>query len=195
MWINIMWIHMIFWIHIYNDVGFFSSDWNHHVKLLVTTLHWLRKNGFTIGPFTWPSEKLTGLDNGLRHNVYTLENKNINAILHMDWPCNATELCMLIGYINFYCTCCKVVHTSLNWIDLRFDNLLHGQTKCRKHLYNAFAYGYKSIACPDHNKWFSIHTNASDFQLGTCIIQEGRPVANFSCNLTMSQQSYTTLEQ
>jgi hypothetical protein len=26
-------------------------------------------------------------------------------------------------------------------------------------------------------KWFSIHTNTSDFQLGVCIIQEGRPVA------------------
>ncbi len=32
-------------------------------------------------------------------------------------------------------------------------------------------------ACPDHNKWFSTHTNTSDFQLGMCIIQEGRPVA------------------
>jgi hypothetical protein len=35
-----------------------------------------------------------------------------------------------------------------------------------------FAYGYKSIACPDQNKWVSIHTNASEFQLGMCIIQE-----------------------
>jgi hypothetical protein len=43
-----------------------------------------QKNGFTIGPFTQPSEKLTGLDNGIRHNVYTLEKENINAILHMD---------------------------------------------------------------------------------------------------------------
>jgi hypothetical protein len=87
------------------------------------------------------------------------------------------------------------MHISLNRIDPWFDNLLHGQTKCRKHLYNAFANGYKSIACPDHNKWFSIHTNTSVFQLGTCIIQEERPVAYFSCYLTMSQQSYTTLEQ
>ncbi len=141
-----------------------------------------QKNGFTIGPFTQPSEKLTGLDNGIRHNVYTLEKENINAILHMDWPCNATELCMFIGYINYYRTCRRVTHISLNRIDPRFDNLLHGQTKCRKHLYNAFAYGCKSITCPDHNKWFSIHTNTFDFQLGMCIIQEGRPVAYFSCD-------------
>ncbi len=152
---------------------------SHHFTLTM-------QNGFTIGPFTWLSEKLTGLDNGLCHDVYTLEKENINAILHMDWPCNATELCIFIGYINYYCTCSRVAHISLNRIDQQFDNLLHEQTKCRKHLYNSFAYGYKSIACSDHNKWFSIHTNASDFQLGTCIIQEGRTVAYFSCNLTMS---------
>jgi hypothetical protein len=76
----------------------------------------------------------------------------------MDQPCNATELCMFIGYVNYYCTCRRVAHISLNRIDPRFVNLLHGQTKCRKHLYNAFAYDCKSIACPDHNKWFSIHT-------------------------------------
>ncbi len=66
------------------------------------------KNGFTIGPFTWPSEKLTGLDNDLCHDIYTLEKENIDAILHMDRPCNATELCMFIGYVNYYCTCCRV---------------------------------------------------------------------------------------
>ncbi len=145
-------------------------------------LCWLRKNGFTICPFTRPSERLTGLDNGLCHNVYTSEKENIDAILHMDWPCNATELCMFIGYVNYYQTCRRVAHISLNLIDPRFDNLLHGQTKCRKHSYNAYAYGCKSIACPNHNKWFRIHTNASDFQLGTCIIQEGRLVAYFSCD-------------
>jgi hypothetical protein len=63
---------------------------------------------------------------------------------------------------------------------------------CKMHLLmavNALA------AYPNHNKWFGIHTSASDFQLGTCIIQEGRSVAYFSCKLTMSRQNYTTLEK
>ncbi len=149
-WCWCMWTNMMLWSHIYKMMFVpFSSDWNRHVKLLATILCWLRKNGFTIGSFTKPSERQTGLENGLCHDVYTLETENIDAILHMNQPCNATELCIFIGYVNYYRTCCRVAHVSLNWIDPRFDNLLHGQTKCRKHLYNAFAHGW---ACTDHNK-------------------------------------------
>ncbi len=50
-------------------------------------------------------------------------------------------------------------------------------------------------AYPDHNKRFNVYTDASDFQLGTCIIQEGRPVAYFLQKLTKSQQNYTTMKK
>jgi hypothetical protein len=44
-------------------------------------------------------------------------------------------------------------------------------------------------AYPDHNKRFDTYTDASDFQLCACIIQEGTPVAYFSCKLMKSQQN------
>jgi hypothetical protein len=50
-------------------------------------------------------------------------------------------------------------------------------------------------AYPDHNKQFDVFTNASDFQLGACIILEGRPVAYFLRKLTKSQQDYTTMKK
>ncbi len=50
-------------------------------------------------------------------------------------------------------------------------------------------------AYPDHNKRFDVYTDASDFQLGTCIIQERRSVVYFSQKPTKSQQNYTTMEK
>jgi hypothetical protein len=46
----------------------------------------------------------------------------------------------------------------------------------------------------DYNKQFNKYTD-SDFQLGTCIIQKGRPVTYLSCKMTKSQQNYTTMKK
>ncbi len=50
-------------------------------------------------------------------------------------------------------------------------------------------------AYPYYNKRFKVYTDASDFQIGACIIQEGRPVSYFLQKLTKSQQKYTTMEK
>jgi hypothetical protein len=59
----------------------------------------------------------------------------------------------------------------------------------------AFMVAPSLAAYPDHNKQFDFYTDVSDFQLGACIVQDGRPVTYYSCKLSKLPQSYTILEK
>jgi hypothetical protein len=168
-----------------DDVGAFSNDWDHHVNLIATILWRSRENGFTINPLKceWAVKETDWLDYWLTPQGLKPWKRKIDAILLMDHLCNATELLMFIDCVNYYRdmwpSCAHILkpltdqsglikRAPIKWTDemqKAFDKI------CLLMAANALA------AYPDHNKRFDIYTDASDFKLGTCIIQEGRPVA------------------
>jgi hypothetical protein len=187
--------------HIYIDDV--SNDWDHHVNLLATILWQLRENGFTIIPLKceWAVKETDWLGYWLTPRGLKPWKKKIDAMLHMDHPHNATELCMFIGCVNYYRdmwpSCAHILKQLTDQSGLKkkapikwTDEMQKAFDKMRLLMAaNALA------AYPDHNKQFNIYTDASDFQLGACIIQEGRLVAYFLQKLTKSQQNYTTMEK
>jgi len=51
------------------------------------------------------------------------------------------------------------------------------------------------LAYPNFNKPFQIHTDASHYQLGAVVSQEGKPIAFYSRKLDPAQTRYTTTER
>jgi hypothetical protein len=119
----------------------------------------------------------------------------------MDRPCNATELHMVIGWINYYRDMWPSRAHILKPLTDQSSLKKRAPIKWTDEMQKAFDKMRLLMAAnaleayPDHNKRFDVYTDASDFQLGACLIQEGRPVAYFSRKLTKSHQNHMAMKK
>jgi hypothetical protein len=122
--------------------------------------------------------------------------KKVEAIPNLAPPTNRKDVRRFIGLVNYYrdvwgkrseilapLTALTSINVKLTWTDKEqnaFDTMK--RIMARETI----------LAYPNFDQPFEIHTDASAFQLGACISQNGKPIAFYSRKLTPTQTRYTT---
>jgi RNase H-like domain found in reverse transcriptase/Reverse transcriptase (RNA-dependent DNA polymerase) len=174
-------------VDVYSDnIRVFSNDWDTHCVLLTCILNVLEVNNFTVNPHKceWAVQETDWLGYWLTPTGLKPWTKRIAAILAMQRPRTVTQLRSFIGAVNFY----RDMFPQRSHTLAPLTSLPKGKGKltwtpaCQQAFEAIKALLAKDafLWYPDHNKRFDIFCNASDFQLGTAILQEGVPVTFYS---------------
>ncbi|KAG2216614.1 hypothetical protein INT45_000414 [Circinella minor] len=118
-----------------------------------------------------------------------------------NWPVLKTvrDVQKFLGFCAFYH--CFLVHLSSTAHPLH--RLLHKDTKfiwdsSRQLAFDKLCQAIMklpTLAFPDPDLPYDLHTDASTFALGAVLVQNGHPVAFASCSLTAPEKNYNTTEQ
>jgi len=190
-----------------DDVGVWSNDWDSHLTVLSRIFSALEEKGFAVNPLKCEFGIKEGdfLGHWMTPEGVRPWAKKVSAILSLDRPKTASDVRTFTGMINWY----RDFYPRRAHLLSPFTKLQNiGSTGNKKQpiewtdeLERCFKEVKAVIArdtllqFPNHNLPFDIYTDASDYQMGACIMQNGKPVAYFSRKLTGPQTRYTTTEK
>ena len=125
--------------------------------------------------------------------------KKVEAILRLTAPQNRRQLRRFLGMVNYY----RDMWQRRSHLLAPLSALTSKDAKWKwgQEQEEAFEEIKKVIsretllAFPQFNKPFHVYTDASNYQLGAVIMQEGKPLAFYSRKLNGAQKRYTTGEQ
>ena len=175
-----------------------SEDHLAHVELVLQRLTDagfavnLRKSSFAVTEIDYLGYWIT------RHGIQP-QPKKVEAIMRLTPPTPNRQLRRFLGMINYYrdmrrrrshilapITAMCSTKAKFVWNDKEqkaFEDI------------KAIISRETLLAYPDFSKDFHIYTDSSDYQLGTVIMQDDRPLAFYSRKLNSAQKRYTTGEQ
>ncbi len=133
-----------------------------------------------------------------RDGIQPMKEK-VEAMMHIAEPKNRKELRSFIGVVNYY----RDMWVRRSHVLAPLASLTSNNTKWEWGPKQSAAFRMAKrimaketiLAYPDFSKKFTIHTDASHYQLGGVISQEGKPIAFYSRKLNDAQTRYTTTER
>ena len=183
-----------------DDIGIFSKTWSDHVRVLDQVLSRLQEKGFSVNPLKceFGVKKSEFLGHWLTPTGVKPLRKKVQGILHMKEPTNLGELRSFLGLVTYYRDMWpRRSHILAPLTDLLGTKEFKWTDVHRKAFKQMKALVARDtlLAHPDHNKKFVIETDASDYQLGGRIMQDGKDIAFYSRKLNSGQKNYTTIEK
>mmetsp|Transcript_2824 Transcript_2824/g.7823 ORF Transcript_2824/g.7823 Transcript_2824/m.7823 type:complete len:1452 (-) Transcript_2824:296-4651(-) len=125
--------------------------------------------------------------------------KKVEAIQRVLPPSNKRQLRRFLGMINYYRDMWKRrSHTLAPLTTLAAKNTKWHWGKAQQVAFceaKQMVMREAALAYPDFSKEFHVHADASDYQLGGVIAQEGKPLAFYTRKLNAAQTRYTTGEK
>ena len=100
---NVLWVINNSEVHL-DEIGCFSNEWKHHLKLLDQVLIALQTNGFTINPrkCKWATQETDWLGYWITPNGLKPWHKKIEVIMQIDQPKNLKQMRGFLGAVSFY---------------------------------------------------------------------------------------------
>ena len=176
-----------------------SGDFQDHLTKLAEVLRRLQKAGFraNVKKCFFARTEIEYLGYWLTRKGIQPQPKKVEAILRLKPPRNVCQLRHFLGMVNFYRNMWRrrshllapltaLVGKKSPWKWGPEQQEAFDQMK-------AVMSEETLLAFPDFNKEFHIYTDASDYQLGAVIMQEGQPLAFYSRKLNDAQKG-TQLE-
>ena len=178
-----------------------KGSFEDHLEKLERVFHRLQKAGLKINAnksfFARPELEYLGYWI-TRQGIKPVQ-KKVDAIMKISEPKNRKELRSFIGIVNYY----RDMWLRRSHVLAPLASLTSKKTpwKWGEQQGKAFQMAKRIIArevmlaYPDFTKPFDLHTDASHYQLGAVISQNGKPIAFYSRKLNDAQTRYTTTER